>query len=139
MCKSELRDGEEEEEDQAGEVVGAVGADVEVADDDAAEGEADVSGDEEDAGFGWGEGAGGDAVDGRVEEDGPAGGHEAYGGEAREEVAFVGEDGDRDDGVGGPVGFDEGEEGEAEEGEDYGGGGDVGGGEAVEEEDHAAD
>ena len=62
--------------------------------------------------------ADGDGVDGRVEEDAPAGGHEADGGEAGEQVAAGFEDGDGDDGLGGVFCLDEDEEGEEEGGED---------------------
>lgn len=76
--------GEEEEAGQGGEVEGFGVADVQSADQDAAEGEGGVGGDEEGACGGGRPGADGNGVDGRVEEDTPSGGHEADGGDAGE-------------------------------------------------------
>ncbi|RFU72816.1 hypothetical protein TARUN_9439 [Trichoderma arundinaceum] len=116
------------------EVVRACAADVRPPDDEAAEGEADVCGDEDGAGGGWGGAADGEHEDGGVEEDAPAGGEEAELGEAGEEDAAGGEHGEGDDGLGGEavLGGDEGDEGE--EREDEGDGMDVSC-EGVEEED----
>lgn len=83
----------EGEGEELGGVVGSGAADVQVADGEAAEGEAEVCEDEDGAGGGGGSGADGEHEDWGVEEDAPAGGDEAELGEAGEEDAAGGEDG----------------------------------------------
>ena len=66
-------------------------------DEDRADGETAVCGEEQQAGGGGGPVPNCDGVDGRVEEDGPAGGHEAQGGEAGAEIPARFEDGEGED------------------------------------------
>lgn len=129
----EAQDGDEQRE-----VVGAGAADVEPADEEAAEGEGDVAGDEDGSRGGGGAAADGEHEDGRVEDDAHAAGEEAELGEAGEEDAAGGEDGEGDDWAGGEGEFDGDEGEEGEEGEDEGRGVDVSC-EGVEEEDDGED
>lgn len=69
----------------------------------AAAAEAEVGGDEDGAGGGGRPEAHGESVDRRIEEDSPAGHHEAEGGEAGEGCAPRFEEGDGDDGIAGEV------------------------------------
>ena len=101
--------------------------------DQAAEGEADIGGNQHGAGKGGRQTADGEDKDGCVKKHGPAGSHEAELGEAGQQDAAVSEDGERDDGVLG-AGLDEEEEGESQEREEDGNDPE-GTGEAVEEED----
>lgn len=75
-------------------------ANVQPADEQAAERERDVAGDEDGARSGGGAAIHGEHEDWRVEDDAHAAGEEAQLGEAREEDAARGEDGEGDDGVG---------------------------------------
>lgn len=84
----EAQDGDEQRE-----VVRSGAADVKPADEEAAEGEGDVAGDEDGAGGGGGAAADGEHEDWRVEDDAHAAGQEAELGEAGEEDAAGGEDG----------------------------------------------
>lgn len=78
------RQGGEDEGGEARAVEGAAAADVEGADDEAADGEAQVGRDEDGAGARGGQAVDGEHEDRGVEEDGPAGGHDADLGEAGE-------------------------------------------------------
>ncbi len=133
--KGEHKDGgaEQRERDEGGKPERTGSADVQSADCQAAQTEADVGRDQGGPGDGRRQAAHGEGKDGGVEEDGPAGGHEAELREARKQDAAGFEHGEGDDRVAG-AGLDGKEDGEGNEREEDGEGLD-GAREAVEEED----
>ena len=78
---------EETKRDQAGGVKATTSANVKMPRDETAEGESEVCGDEDAACACWGPGEEREGVDGGVEEDGPADGHESDLSQASEEYS----------------------------------------------------